>query len=790
MIIMKINKKKGISLIVLVITIIVIIILAGSVILVLTNNNPIEQASKATYLSDLKNFQTELELFQTKQFSDNLGKYDPALLQADNDSVTYNGIIDTSKTMKDLIPSLETSDKYDGQLQIIAGKLIYGGVDTTKQDWAREIGIEVVIIGEPKITILTPSQTLAEQGTDIVYTIKFSSNLALTTINLESNVEVLDDAGVALALQPNITIGTVSGTNADSTRQADITITTDNLSNGSYKLKIKSGVVTNSNNISNTIDTISLVGFDILDELPPTNPTMSADQTDWTNGDVTVTINYSVDTAIKEFSLDAVTWNIYTLPVIVTENNTTVYARGKDLAGNESGAASLTVSKIDKILPVISAINDSATTSSVTVTAVASDTGGSGLNVSSYQYSKDNGVTWESATSDTSYTFNTLSTGTYECKAKVEDNAGNIVISDVVSITTTGLGAIAISPSIAEWTNGNVTVTIDYPTEVVTKQYSTDGIVWNTYTTPIVVTTNSTVYAKGLDAGGNQTVQATLTISNIDKVLPVVSFTDELIVSVNSVVDSTFLKSNTTITDNVSTIGQISINNIVVKNSAGTIVGNTLSGYDIYTIDYSVVDSAGNSNNVTRTMITKPISSITVNNIMTDPSFETGSAYWYNFGGEVIRSTDRAYSGSYSFRVYSNLAQNWPRFNNSSYNIQGRAIYTRVYTYKTVNAISPGLTFIVAATNVDWPAQAVEYQNYWDMGLINQWNMMSITTPSAAYPYFKIMLPQTNETASGYVWFDGLMVIDLTASFGANVPTGKWMDKMIPYVGVNGTFSW
>ena len=57
-----INKKQGISLIVLVITIIVIIILAGAVILSLSSNNPIQSANKATCLSDIANFKSAVAL--------------------------------------------------------------------------------------------------------------------------------------------------------------------------------------------------------------------------------------------------------------------------------------------------------------------------------------------------------------------------------------------------------------------------------------------------------------------------------------------------------------------------------------------------------------------------------------------------------------------------------------------------------------------------------------------------------------------------------------------------------
>jgi len=520
---MKINKK-GISLIVLVITIIVIIILVGAVILSLSSNNPISQASKATYLSDLKNFQTELELYQVKQFAENSGQYDPKLLKADGDSVTYNGIEDTSKNVNDIISSLVGNTKYNGQFEITNGELIYTGYDTNKQDWSTEAGVEVILTGEPIVTIVPPADTVVVQGTDIVYTIAFSSNAPLTTIDLTGKVEVLDNAGVALVPQPDITIGTVTGTAANSTRQVDITIATDGLTNGTYKIKVDSGSVTNEYGISNTIDKISLIGFDIVDIMPPDNPTMSADPDVWTNGNTSVTINYSADSVVKEYSTDATNWNNYTLPVVVTDNNTTVYARGKDSSGNESGVATITVTNIDRIAPTVTATSGATTSSSVIVNGVASDTGGSGLVATSYQYSKDNGTTWTTATTATSYLFDTLATGTYQCKVKVADNAGNTATSNAVGIGTQALTAVTMLASPSGWTNGNVSVTITYPSEVVTKQYSTDGTTWNIYTLPVVVSVNSTVYAKGLDAAGNQTAQATSTITNIDNTIPTVTF--------------------------------------------------------------------------------------------------------------------------------------------------------------------------------------------------------------------------------------------------------------------------
>ena len=148
---MKTSLKFGISLIVLVITIIVIIILAGSVILSLSTNNPISQASKAAYSSDLNNFKDELELYKLKQYSDANGRYDSALLQADATSVTYNGVVDNSKTINDIITSLGTSTKYNGQFVIVNGELMFQGSDLQQQEWANEIGVETLVLNQSVI---------------------------------------------------------------------------------------------------------------------------------------------------------------------------------------------------------------------------------------------------------------------------------------------------------------------------------------------------------------------------------------------------------------------------------------------------------------------------------------------------------------------------------------------------------------------------------------------------------------------------------------------------------------
>jgi hypothetical protein len=528
---MKINKRRGISLIVLVITIIVIIILAGAVIIGLVNDNPISQASKATFLSDVKNFQTELSLYETKQFSDKMGVYDPKLLQADEVSVTYDGNIIDGITMNDLILTLGKAKKYAGQFKVVNGELIFQGSNTNEQNWATEAGIEVIIAGEPTVTIIPPANTVVAAGTDVVYTVQFSSNLPLTTIDLTGKIEVLDNSGAALPVQPVVAIGTISGTAVDVTRQVDITISTNDLADGSYKLKIKAGAVANSDNISNTTDKISPIGFDI-DSTPPENPIMVASPSTPTIENVLVTITYSTDSVIQEYSLDGTIWSNYTSPVIVTENNTTVYARGKKSSGSVSGVATLTVTNIDKIVPTVTYGTNGGSVQTASTTVTANDLGGSDINVSTLQYIWDTQNTIEPISGWTTFTNGqTLTkgsvTGTYYIWIKASDNAGNSITSKsnafVIDNTVPANPTMSANP--ATWTNGSVVVTITYSGDSTIKEYSLNGTTWNTYTSPIAVTTNgTTVYARGKDSVGNVSGQSTLTIANIDKIVPTVAY--------------------------------------------------------------------------------------------------------------------------------------------------------------------------------------------------------------------------------------------------------------------------
>ena len=70
------------------------------------------------------------------------------------------------------------------------------------------------------------------------------------------------------------------------------------------------------------------------------------------------------------------------------------------------------------------------------------------------------------------------------------------------------------------------------------------------------------------------------------------------------------------------------------------------------------------------------------------------------------------------------------------------------------------------------------------IGSSGSWNIVSAVNnrssfTSGSYP---LRLDYNNNNATTSVWYDGVMLIDLTASFGAgNEPTKSWCDENIPF---------
>ena len=523
---MNVNRKSGLSIILLIISIIVSIILAGAVILNLLQYNPIKQTSKTVFMTDLEGFRNELNVYNSEQYMFGEREYSSLRLQADETSVTYAGIVDNDKTINDLIPSLVKTPKYYDQLEVVNGKLVFKGTNLDEKAWAEEIGIGLITESGFDITIISVGETVVKPGIDIIYTIEFSSNAGINNIDLTDKVQLVYNNGAVLPTQPTLIIGSVTGVSSDYIRSVDVTIETDSLSNGQYKLKVKSGSAVNENNISNMTDTTSLTNFTI-DNNVPVNPIILADIATWTNGDVTVTINYSEDSVIKEYSLDGTNWNNYITPIVVTTNSTTVYAKATDQAGNQSGQSTLTVANIDKISPSVMYGTNGGSSDIASTTVTVSDVGGSDINASTLQYVWDTqNITvpssgWLEFINGATVT-NVNTSGTYYLWIKASDNAGNNIVtkSNLFTIIEPIVGnspVLATGMTAKNW-NGSSWVTVASPSTDTTwynyansqwaNAQTADGSMW-VWIPRYVYKISSLWHTASAAAGGTVSIQFT-----------------------------------------------------------------------------------------------------------------------------------------------------------------------------------------------------------------------------------------------------------------------------------------
>ena len=259
---------------------------------------------------------------------------------------------------------------------------------------------------------------------------------------------------------------------------------------------------------------ISEIEYDVtnINTVPPDAPVASADITDPTNRNVTVTAKFSADTVVKEYSLDGgASWTAYASGVVMTDNGT-VYFRATDAAGNVS-ECEYDVTNIDRVPPAKpepSADITAPTNRDVTVTAVFSG------DTVVKEYSLDGGESW------IAYASGVVMTGNGTVIFRATDAAGNVSESqyDVTNISRVTPDKPTLTADITTLTNKDVTVSAAFDVAIATAEYSLDGVNWVECDFRAVMTGNGTVYFRGIDAAGNISEVAGYEVTNIDKVPP------------------------------------------------------------------------------------------------------------------------------------------------------------------------------------------------------------------------------------------------------------------------------
>ena len=202
--------------------------------------------------------------------------------------------------------------------------------------------------------------------------------------------------------------------------------------------------------------------------------------------------------------------------------------------------ASRKITNIDKTAPTVKLSVNGGTfakptsgNATIKTTLTASDTGGSGLKTLQYAWSTS-GTTqpssWTTFTNGATVS-TTRGVGTYYLWTNVVDTAGNRASSiKVSSAFKVVAGRITLTPSTSGWTNGNVTVTITYPSTITTNKKAGYGTSLSgaqssastSTATKVTVTANGYVHAEGTDSMGNK-ITGSIQITNIDKVAPTIN---------------------------------------------------------------------------------------------------------------------------------------------------------------------------------------------------------------------------------------------------------------------------
>lgn len=163
---------------------------------------------------------------------------------------------------------------------------------------------------------------------------------------------------------------------------------------------------------------------------------------------------------------------------------------------------------------------------------------------------------------------------------------------------------------------------------------------------------------------------------------------------------------------------------------------------------------------------------ITLTNLIPNSSFES-SAGWS--GGAY--STQHAFDGQKSLQM-TGTASTPEVTANTTAGITldpSHIYYARMYGYQeTLSAGSVGFY---------WPIAEPSFQEGIPLGQAGRWNLYSGRNGRSSFSggSYQFRIDFNNSNVPGTIWFDGVMLVDLTAAFGAgNEPDKAWCDTL-PY---------
>lgn len=272
--------------------------------------------------------------------------------------------------------------------------------------------------------------------------------------------------------------------------------------NGNLIINENTEIYTRSFDSAGNISEISSIKIDNIDKTSPNKPTINTSTIKPTNENIIVNINYDKDSFIKEYRVGAGSWTLYDGSDLIIEENTIIYARAFDEAGNLSEVNIVTINNIDKDSPDEPIIHVLEINKSIFV---------------SVDYSSDSFLKkvkigngdWVNYTEPIEIFKNTI------IYAKGIDLAGNS--SDIKIELIDSFVEIKLEKIYIDYYNEGAFVHFEFPENIIDKKYNLDDGVWINYDGIIDVKENVVIYLEKTDKDGNTTYSEYEIIVNPNK---------------------------------------------------------------------------------------------------------------------------------------------------------------------------------------------------------------------------------------------------------------------------------
>ncbi len=514
---------------------------------------------------------------------------------------------------------------------------------------------------------------------------------------------------------------------------------------------------------------------------------------EWVNGAVTVKvqanrdvsgikdIQYNIGGTSSWISMGTVTGNAAT-KIWDEHMNQRIYFKVINNAGNESivNQDTSTLVRIDKKAPNNEAPSATSTTNTVTVTSRQTDSD-SGINTTTIQYAiKKNGVwsSWQSSNNFIGLAHNT----SYVVKTRAKDNVGNgYTESGETTIKTKQLTVGTLNLRYSDgtgygggWVNKNVYVTLNQGSGGTSTYASISGSAQGvgTTTNQTIISTTGVTKLRVTTTDGTNTLTKDYNIY-VDKVAP-----NAYTASASSTETSITIRGSTS--DNHSGISGyhywISSSGWTGRTTATSHTFTGLSEGTAYTVRMTAYDNAGNekwSNDIT---ISTKDTKATIRNLVTNSGFENGTNGWTMSGDPreyTVVGNDIGWGSSKMVRTSYAIANSTAKQN--IYLVAGHKYYIKASGKTTVDSrlsYQPYLQFAGIQFGVTGLSDG--------SGNPGPWSTQSNLVTAGTTGYQTLSVGQNLPHVGQITWVTNIVVIDLTADFGAGrEPDINWCNNNI-----------